>query len=370
MSFRNLTETQIVSNLIDTYSSLITTPDDMNVGSSIRSIFEAFAQELARLYRNYQESTAENQKLFVYSWFKFPLLPAQPAYTQVQFSVPVAPTTDITVPAGTTVAVPGTSIQYKTPAVATWPKGQTTFNMTVVCTQAGSIGNQRANTVTQLVTPITGLNNVSVTNPKDIRTGSDLETEDQRANRFQQWINTLHAGDTRAIIYGAKTAQIFDDYGYVSEKVVKAQLVEGNGSNTLYIDNGYYDTSQQLVQQCQQVIDGYTDSNGNFIKGYKAAGVPTTVVAANIQTISINVQIAPQVGYTFDMIQQSVIDAITSLVQSLDVGQALKLSDLNVAIGNTPGVLNFRITAPTADITPANGTLLKLDVGQPYVTPM
>ncbi|GIM45246.1 hypothetical protein DNHGIG_07950 [Collibacillus ludicampi] len=262
MAFQVLTETQIVANLIDTYTSLITTSDDVNTGSVIRSAFEAFAQELARLYRNAQENAAEIQKMAAYTMFNFPLLPAQEAYTMVTFSTPTPPTSPVTIPAGTTVAVPGTNIQYQTPAATTWPAGATSFSVRVVCTQTGTIGNQRANTVTQLVTPIPGLNNVTVTNPRDIRTGTNLETEDQRANRFQQWVNSLHRGDVRSLIYGAKTAQLVDQYGYVTEQVMKAQLVEGNGSNTLYIDNGYYSTSQQLVQQCQQVINGYTDQNG------------------------------------------------------------------------------------------------------------
>lgn len=369
MSFKALTESQILANMIDTYSSLIPTVDDMTPGSNIRSIFEAFAMELRRLYQNAQESAADVQKTAAYSMFNFPLNPAQAAYTVVNLTVPSAPITDIPIPAGTTVGVTGTNIQYKTPASMTWLNGQISFQARVVCTQSGAIGNKRANEITQLITPITGLSAVSVTNPLDVRTGSDLETDDQRSNRFQEWINSLHRGDTRSIPYGAKTTKIIDPYGYVAENVAKSQLVEGSGSNLVYVDNGYYTTSTQLVAQCQKIIDGYVDTTGALVVGYKAAGIPTTAIKCNLQNLSFTANVAPKTGYTFAMIQQSVISALTTLVQSLDIGQSLLVKDINLAIGTTPGVLNFTHNI-SADISPAAGTLIKFGIGQPIVSPL
>jgi uncharacterized phage protein gp47/JayE len=370
MSFKSLAESQIVANLIDTYSSLATNVDDMNQGSVIRSLFEAFAQEMKRLYQNIQESASEVQKMAAYGMFNFPLLPAQAAYTIATFSVPTAPTSDVSIPAGTTVGVLGTNIQYKTPAVMTWSAGQTVFQARVVCTQLGTVGNRRAGEITQLVTPIAGLTKVTVTNQRDVRTGSDLETDEQRSNRFKDFLNLLHRGDIRSLEVGAKTAKLIDSYGYISEQVAKAKLVEGAGSNTVYIDNGYYSTSTQLIAQAQKIINGYVDPSGNYVIGFKAAGVPATVVGASYQAVSISVKIAPATGYTFNMIQQSVITAIQNLVQSLNIGQPLKISDLNLVIGNTPGVLNFQLVNLSQDITPANGTLLQLGIGQPFVNPM
>lgn len=368
MGFKSLTESQIVANLINTYTSLITTTDDLNQGSVLRSTFEAFAQELKRLYQNIQESAAITQRMAAYTMFGFSLLPAQAAYTMLTISVTSAPASNVTIPSGTLFAIPNTTIQYKTSSANTFLSGTTSLSVRVVCTQVGSVGNKLSGTVTQIVNPISGLTGATVTNPQDIRTGSDLETDDQRANRFQQWVNSLHRGDVRSLVYGAKTAQILDSYGYVSEQVTKSQVVEGSGSNTIYIDNGYYNTSTALITQCQTVINGYADASGNNIPGYKAAGVPSTVVKATLQSVTITVKASPQNGYTFAMIQTSIQNSITTLVQSLDVGQSLTLAALSTAIGNTPGVLNFQITAPTADTSPAAGTLLQLAVGSPTVS--
>jgi uncharacterized phage protein gp47/JayE len=367
MSFKVLTESQITANLIDTYTSLISTVDDMNKGSNIRSIFEAFAQELKRFYQSAQENALETQKTAAYTMFKFALLPAQAAYTIETFSIPVALSVDVSVPAGTTVSVKGTNIQFKTVSAQTWRKGQTIFQTTVVCNQVGSIGNRRANEINNLVTPIQGLNNVSCTNQRDVRSGRDLETNDQRENRFQQFVNSLHAGDIRALLYGAKTAQLTDQYGYIYEQVTKAQIVEGLGSNTIYVDNGYYNVPTALVQECQKMIDGYVDSSGNFMRGYKAAGVPSVVTKADYQRLNLAVSVTPRVGYTFSMIQQSVINAITVHFQSLDIGETLKKKDIDLAIGSTSGVLNFTHNL-SADVTPVAGTLIQLGLGQPVIS--
>lgn len=368
MAYQSPTESQIIANMINTYVTLASSGDDINPGSALRSAFEAFAQELKKLYQNIGDAAAETQKTAAYTMFNFPLLPAQAAYTMVTLTATVPPSGNVLVPAGTTVAVPGTSIQYKTPAIVTWPSGSVSIKIRVVCSQAGVSGNQREGIITQLVTQITGLPSVTVTNPQAVINGTNLETNDQRANRFQQWIKNLHRGDKNSLVYGAKQAQLIDAYGYISEQVMKAQLVEGNGSNTLYVDNGFYGVSNELLDRCQKVIDGYVDTAGNIVVGYKAAGIPVSVTAAVIEAIAINVKASPKPGYTFPMIQQSIIDNITDLVKALDVGDQLTMAALNLAIGNTPGVLNYKIIAPTADSLPSVGRLLKLNAGQPSVT--
>lgn len=360
MAYSPQTEQQALSDLIETYSSLVPIADDMNRGSAIRSLFSAFAIELKRINVGRLEQTLANQRQWGYTAFKFARLQPQAAYTLEQFTVTTAPTQDTLVPAGTTVAIPGTTIQYQTPNDFTWPAGSTTENITVVCTQTGSIGNARANTITQLVSSVSGLTGLTVTNPKALITGTDLETDSARAQRFTKFVGSIHRGDLVALQYGASTAQLVDDYGYITEQVRKVQVIEGSGSNTIYIDNGTYDTSSALVTQCQTVINGYKDSNGNYIDGYKAAGIPSTVVAASIQTVTVTASITLNPGYTLAMVQQTISDNITNLVESLNIGDTLYVSDIGRAIGNVPGVLNYTLSSPSGDTVPSNGTLLKL----------
>lgn len=368
MAYTPQSEQQVLANMLGTYASLVPTVDDLNPGSVVRSIFETVAREIKNQTVNQTEDAAELQQTGPYSIFNFPLLTAQSAYTMEQFNVATAPTSDVPVPAGTTVSIPGTTVQYQTAADFTWPSGQTSVSIRIVCTQTGVLGNTPANTITQLNGGITGLSNVTVTNIRDVISGADQETQYQRAQRFTNSLDNIHRGDDGALKYGPTTAKLIDDYGYVSEKVIKVQVVEGAGTNTIYIDNGTYNTSNALLDQCQMVVDGYIDTGGNKIIGYKASGIPSTVVIATLQQVSISVAVTPEPGYSLDMIQQTITDSLTQLVQSLNVGDTLYLSDLNLAVGNVVGVLNYVISAPTADVVPAAGTLLQMASNNPDIT--
>lgn len=374
MAYTPPTQQQILAGLINTYDSLNPAADDMNIGSVVRSLLTSTSIGLKQAYTGQMENILAMQRAGMYSAFNFNLLQPTAAYTMEQFTVPTAPTTNVNVPAGVIVKISGTNTQYQTIASSIWPAGVTTQNIRIVCMQTGTIGNTFANTITQLVTPIAGLAGVTVTNTKPVINGTDLETEEQRAQRFTKFVDSLHKGDIGALNYGAQQAILYDQYGYINEQVMKSQVVEGNGSNTIYIDNGNYSASQQLIAWCQQIINGYVDSNGNYVIGWKAAGIPSTVQAANLQQVTIAVTVAPDTGYTLDMVQTTIQNNLASLVQGLPIGGTLYgapqgilyLKAIDAAI-KVPGVLNFAVTSPTADIIPDAGTLLMLS-GTPTIT--
>jgi uncharacterized phage protein gp47/JayE len=116
------------------------------------------------------------------------------------------------------------------------------------------------------------------------------------------------------------------------------------------------------------VINGYKDSNGNYVDGYKAAGVPSTVQAATVQVVTVTASVVLEPGYTLAMVQQTIIDNITSLMESLNIGDTLYLADIGLAIGNVPGVLNYTISSPTSDAVPGDGVLLQLANGSPSIS--
>jgi uncharacterized phage protein gp47/JayE len=68
------------------------------------------------------------------------------------------------------------------------------------------------------------------------------------------------------------------------------------------------------------------------------------------------------------MLDATINVGLAALVQGLNVGGTLYgatqgqllLSAIGLIVGNVAGVLNYVITSPTADITPAAGTLLQL----------
>lgn len=374
MGYTPPTLQQIIADMINTYSSLDPRATDMNVGSVVRSILTADAIGFKRNYTAQAENTLMQQRIGPYAAFNFQKLQPQVAYTMEQVTA-LAPSADVTVPQGTIFVIPGTNTQYQTPANFVWPAGQAQQSIRIVCMQAGSIGNTIAGTITQLVTPIAGLSGVTCTNIKNVINGTDLETEEEQGQRFTGYLASIHRGDVGALNYGVKQAILYDDYGYISEQVVKSQVVEGSGSNVIYIDNGTYDTSDALVARCQQVIYGYYDSSGNPVNGYKAAGIPCTVIKAGLQPVGIAAQVTPATGFTLAMVASTIINNLISLVQGFSIGGVLLgtaqgillLSAIGAAIGSVRGVQNYKVTVPTADTTPAAGTLLHLS-GTPAIT--
>lgn len=370
MTYSPPSENETLANMINTYTALTPGANDLNKGSVIRSLFTAFAIELKRFYSNQVESAISSQREAGYAMFNFQLLQPKEAYTIATFSVPVAPTVPVTVPSGTLVSKRGTSIQYRTVGDYIWNAGVKSVNIGIVCTQQGKIGNTQSGTITQLGSQISGLSNVTVTNTKAVISGSDLETEQERAERFTDFLASIHRGDINSLQYGAKQAKLLDGYGYVVERVMKATVIEGDGFNTIYIDNGTYNTSSNLRSECQKVIDGYVDTDGSFIIGYKAAGVPSTVQIATIQNQPISVSVTPKPGYTLDMIRTAINFAITDLVSSLNIGDKLPVNSISLAVGNVQGVLNHKVTTPTQDVVPDTEVLIKLSAGNPIISLM
>jgi len=367
MTYSPPNENQTLANMINTYTALTPTADDLNRGSVIRGLFTAFAVELKRFYSSQAENVVTSQREAGYSMFDFQLLQPKSAYTLAQLSVPVAPTSNVAIPSGIIVSKKGTTIQYKTTGSYTWPSGATSANLGIVCTQPGKIGNTQLGTITQLNSSISGLTNVLVTNTKAVISGADLETESERAERFTDFLASVHRGDINSLQYGAKQAKLLDEYGYVIERVMKALVIEGSGFNTIYVDNGTYDTSSNLLTQCQKLINGYVDTDGSFVIGYKAAGIPSTAYIATNQTQVVALSVTPSPGYTLEMLSTAISTAIANLIQSLNIGDTLLVKSIGLVVGSITGVLNYVITTPASDVIPGTGILLKLS-GSPLIT--
>jgi hypothetical protein len=178
-------------------------------------------------------------------------------------------------------------------------------------------------------------------------------------------IRSLGRGTIEAIQYAALQTVIYDSNGNITEQVAQAVVVEPyliDGSLPsayvlVYIYNGVGNTSTALVAQTQNVINGYYDSNGNRISGYKAAGVIVLVlpVQESPQTFNINVEMAP--GYSLTTtLSASISNSITTYVQGLAPGSSLLLNQIIEIVMNNTGVYNCYIVSPAADIIPADST--------------
>lgn len=126
-------------------------------------------------------------------------------------------------------------ITYRTTAAGVIANGDTeSAPIATVAAIAGSRANVDAGQINQIITRIPGV--VGVTNPSDVRTGLDRETDDQFRQRIKDSVASLARGVVPAIEGFARSVSLT-----TGQRVVFARVFEPVvpiGSIVLYIDDG------------------------------------------------------------------------------------------------------------------------------------
>jgi len=342
------TQTQIAADLVAAISTSTNKATNFNPGSLIRSLADAFSAESALM-----ETEIESQVSTAIVNAVFQLLPITPngavgATYLLTFTLSSSASSSVTLASGTAVAIPNNALQWNTSQSITIVPGAS-VNVTATCTTTGTGTNVPANTITQLINPVT---NVTVTNAsaQPVVAGRDAETQTELQAQVANQVNSLHKGDEFAIEAAAITSELVDASGNPTEQVVKA-LVSDSNTNGLaycYVFNGVGPMSSGLLTQTQDIINGYTDTNGNKIVGAKAAGVTVTVKDAPETTINVIVSVLPKYGYSLDTVQTGDEQAIADYFANLDLGQGVSLTQLAYSILAVQGVADVEITSPSA----------------------
>ena len=325
-------------------------------GGKTRTKLETVAVEMESQDVKVYQAIKKAIPVAVYRAFDFSLLPAVATSGEVTFSASVAPASPVVIPAGTQVATVETATEsevvYETQSETTLPAGNTDVNARVVCTTSGPGGNTGANTITVLKTSIPGID--SVANAAPLTNGAEQETEDARRLRFLEYVAALSRATEGAIVYGAKTAQLTDANGVVTERVTQAKEVDPTaapwGAVACFVYNGTGATSSQLVARAQEIIDGYEASDGTLVDGYKAAGVVCTVVAVTEVSVNVTVALTLFPGYDATTVQGHVEGVIGAYLGSLGIGETFVFHELVERVMGVAGVRNVAFTTPTGDI--------------------
>ena len=358
MAFQIKDFRSIVASMINWMKSTTDKITDFNIGSVARTMVEAPAAEMDELYQQILIGLKEAIPVSVFSTFGFTRKPAAAASGIVRFSTggSLAPSS-IIIPAGTVVRVPGTSKTYVTQAPAILQANTSYVDTLVAAQSAGSTGNTEAGTVTEIATPVSGIN--EAVNPAPFTNGRDEETDDELKTRFQGYISTLARGTKSAIEYGAKTAKVVDADGMTTEYVAHASVVEPYLEDETqpislvecYVHNGAGATSAALVAEAQKMIDGYIDETGIAVPGWKAAGVKVVVLPAADKAVNVAGEITVGLGVSKSDAIASATDAIRSYIQARNVGEAVLLAEIIAIIKrDVGGVYNVTISAPTGDV--------------------
>lgn len=357
MAFQIKNFASITASMLNWLRANTTKVTDVNRGSVVRTMLEAPAAEIEELYLQMLLGLREAIPVSVYNTFGFDALTAFAASGTLRFSASGPVASPVSVPIGSAARVPGKTISYITIADAVIGIGDTYVDVQAAADTVGSIGNTSAATITEFVASIDGV--VSVTNPQPLVNGRDAESEDDRRARFRDMILALARGTISAVLYGAKTAKLYDGSGNVIEYVASAFLVEpwitdhaqAVAMFKVYIHNGASSTSGTLVTLAQKIVDGYYDADGLPVPGWKAAGCAAIVIASTDVPVAITGTVYVAAGYDGATVVADATDALQIYIQKVGAGRNVLLAELIAIVKrDVPGVVNVVLTVPSADV--------------------
>lgn len=345
----------IVASMINHMKGTQKQVTDFRVGSVIRTLVEAPAIEIEELYQQMFNGLNQAIPVSTYRSFNFETLPAVAASGLIQL-VLTSSTEDVVIAAGTVFKTDGTPLTYLSAEDVIIEAGDTAANILVISSVSSSAGNiEQGKTFT--VNPVPA-GFVSASNAISFLNGRDKETPDQQKQRFNDYIATLQRGTKDAIVYGLKTAALFNSSGVQTERVAAASVVEPyvddvtepTGLVNAYVHNGVGGTSADLVALAQKITDGYTDAGGTRVPGWKAAGVVVNVYASTEVELDVTGVITAKNGYSEDGLIALAGLALATYITSLDNGGQYIRATAIALVMAIPGVANFVPSLPASDL--------------------
>lgn len=316
---------------------------DFKEGSVLRAIAESFSSVLLwlqamvlQLLLTTRAATSTGADLD--SWISdFPMarLGAQAASGQVTYSRLSASTSTPFIPVGSTInTVDGTqtftvSIDAADAAYSaslggyTMPSMTTALTVPVIASVAGSGGNISANALSQMTTPITGID--LVTNPAAFTNGADAESDAALRVRFQVFILGLARGDHYGLAYAITSLAINVEYSLVENYDYAGNYAPG--SFYVVCDDGSGSPSASFVASVAAAV-----------QSVRPLGAVANVFATIAVSANVSMTLTTAAGYTHANVVAQVAAAVSAGIASLLQGSGLQYGDLYFWAFSVPGV--------------------------------
>ncbi len=190
-------------------------------------------------------------------------------------------------------------------------------------------------------TPIPGVEHVI--NDAAFDNGSDEETDEERAARFQAYINGLHGGTKLGI-----ESDVLDVDGI--KGVTLRERFPKDGYNTVVADDGTGSLSATLINEIDKMLIGDPSDLENY-PGKGVAGIKYNVEAPTLVTIDVT-GVLTRIGETSDDAEMiaSTKTTIENYINTLKLGGDVVHAEL-IALGKKthPATYDFNITVLKKD---------------------
>lgn len=332
---------EILKGMVDWTVQKSTRLVDFTVGSVLRTVYEAVATEIEEFYYWVYQNFLWAVENSIYQSFNFTKQEATKAYGDLMITFTTALPADLFIPIGTKFATRATSrtLYYETTQNYLIPAGSTYALILIECTEAGTVGNVAANTITGMVNPISYV--ASVSNPSAFITGVDEETDEARKERFSLYISSRSRGTRQAILYALSEVPEVSGF-YIDDSQI--------GIVTIYA----HDVNGDLPSLVKSKIE-------EKLEDYRPAGIPYVVRSFVQVNPAIVVELTVPSVYNNEIFRQFIHDKINQFLLSLGYGETLYISDLTSYIRRLDrnGIINCRVTSPSSDVHPEAFQLIR-----------
>lgn len=337
MPLQTKTYEQFLSDIVTTWASLLYLSPNLRSGDPLLAVFQSvvlggliFVQSQAvRVNKLTRAATSDGPDLD--SWmndFSFPRKPAQYASGTVQFSVNRVLNSVVKVPIGAIIQTKDATIQYQVVVDTTktaysptdnayiLPANDLSIDVQVQAVEPGASQNVQVGALSQIVSTMTGINNV--TNLAPIENGQDPEVDDAYRSRFKLFINSVNGKATPGGILSAA----LDVPGVVAAALIENQDQYGTarrGYGVVVVDDGSGAPSSTLLNT---VFEAIFQAVRGFTIGFVVVG--PTKVSVNI---ALNIRINPA-AQNPSQVQLNATNAVIDYVNSLQIGEELYLENL------------------------------------------
>ena len=330
---------------------------NLNPSAAIRGLLEVIAKVLTDLYALVKTVM---QQSFVQTatgtWLDLKVRemgivrrPAVKAKVNLTFKSNTPVAHNITIPVGTICKsqkdASGNDYRFITIAEAVLEEGQTSVQVFAEAEMPGKGWNVGQDTITRMVTRITGINAVTNGAGYLIREGSDPESDEQlRERAIGKW-ETLGLGGTREAyrnwamsVPGVIAASVLDDFPF------------GPGTVGVVIlgENGI--PSAELINEVNQ-----------YIKARKPLTADVRILAPEIRMVDLDLEVIRFANADPTAVETGVREAIDNYSGQLQLGEGMIIARLINEIMDVPGVYNLKVKAPLQDVNVSVDQFLVFD---------
>jgi len=325
MEFKTKVWEQIVFKMILFYKTISQTLTDFSVGSTIRTIFESVSFEIEELYVAIKQAVETAIRESIYLTFGFERRPAIRSSTTLMATL-YSPHEAFIIPKGTRFAT-AEGVTFATVTDVTVDVTDSSKNLLVICTTAGSLGNVPANSITNMVDYVAGIR--SITNPEATTSGRNMESDANRKSRFVSYIHSLGKGTLEALHYGLST---------IPEINSVAMYESLPGIVRIYISTINEEASAEVIQKAMDVIEQY-----------RAAGIQILLSLINQIPTNVSLQVGLSNLEGSTTLQTQIQNGITNYLNSMPAGEDLLPNNI---IGfvfslNRSRIRNVEVLSPT-----------------------